>query len=309
MHTIDTETHTPLSTHQWPWDGLVTFYAAARAGSFSRAAKHLGISQPTVGRRIDGLEEAVGAKVLHRDARGCRPTALGARMLPHIEQMQGHADVIGQLVRARRDEVAGVVRVACGPLMGRLLARRMLSNIEGAPGLEVEVAPSARFVDLPGGEADVALRNRRPTSGDLVARRVGDSPFAVYGSPVYVDAQPAARTARRAADCRWVGYVAGSTMPSAQWLRETIGREAHIRLGSSLAILEAAAAGAGLCVLPTFAGDDDPRLVRLTEPLYETLCFESWLVMQGAARDTARVRWVVDRVAAILGGLEQMRRR
>lgn len=301
-HSSHAQTH---SRSDWPWDGLLAFHAAARAGSLSQAAELLGISQPTVGRRIDAFEAAVGARVLHRDARGCRPTALGERLLPHVEQVMGHADVIDRLVRARRDEVTGVVRVACGPLLGRLLARRMLSIIEGAPGLQIEIAPAMHFADLDAGEADIALRNRRPTSGDLVARRIGTNPFAVYGSPLYVDAHPAARDPEGRRACRWIGYLAGARAPSAVWLREHLGREPAIRLDASLAILEAAAEGAGLCVLPTVAGDDEPRLMRLGEPV-DGLVFEGWLVMRSQTRDAPRVRWVVDRLLAILGREPEM---
>lgn len=299
-HTPDTDPHSP---DDWPWEGLMAFHAAARAGSFSRAAKALGTTQPTIGRRIDAFEEAVGARVLHRDSRGCRPTPLGERLLPHVEQMQGHADVIRQVLRAREDDLSGVVRVACGPLLGRLFARRILSIVEGAPGLQVEILPGIRFVDVAAGEADIALRNRRPRAPSLAGRRVRLSRFAVYGAPIYVDHHPAARSERRWAECRWVGHPAASTAPSARWLRERLGRDPAIRLGSSLAIIEGAAAGAGLCILPGYAGDDEPRLMRLSPPL-EGLAFESWLVMPDAIRDTPRIRWVVERILALLGAAD-----
>ncbi len=277
----------------------MAFRAAARAGSLSRAAEALGISQPTVGRRIDAFEAAVGARVLHRDRRGCRPTPLGARLLPHAEQVQGHAAVIDQVLRARRDDLSGLVRVACGPLMGRLFARRILSIVEGAPGLQVEISPATRFVDLAAGEADIAVRNQRPTSGSLVARRLEVTRFAVYGAPLYVDQSPAARGDQRWAACRWIGHPAGSTTPSARWLRGRLGREPAIRLGSSLAIIEAAAAGAGLCLLPHYVADDEPRLLRLSPPL-DGLAFQGWMVMPEALRGAPRIRWVLERLVAIL---------
>lgn len=89
-------------------------------------------------------------------------------------------------------------------------------------------------------------------------------------------------------------------MPSAVYLRGKLGREPELRFGLSLTILEAAVAGAGLCVLPGLAGDHEPGLVRVSEPLVDDLTFESWLVLHASTRHQPRIRWVADRLVALL---------
>ncbi|MCB9540660.1 MAG: LysR family transcriptional regulator [Myxococcales bacterium] len=288
------------SLTEWDWDDLRVVLAAARAGSLSRAAAELGTTQPTVGRRIDAFELAVGGPVLVRDARGCRPTPLGERLLPHLEAMAAAAGRAGQVVQTQRDAVRGVVRVACGPLIGRLLARHVDALLEGAPDLEVEIAPSLAFTNLEGGQADIALRSRRPDKAHLVGRKLRDSPFAIYGGHRYVEANPAAQTAERFTACRWVGYVDGVDTPSDRWLRAQLGRSAAVRFSDAPTILEAAAANAGLCVLPMHAGEDDARLQRVSDPLSEALSFESWLVAHASSRNQPHVRWVIDRLVELM---------
>lgn len=278
------------------WEALLAFHAAAGAGSLSQAAAALGLSQPTLSRRIDALEQSLGGKVLIRDTRGCRLTELGARLLPSVEQMHAEAERVQLLANAHRAHIRGTVRLACGPLPGQHLARNLARVVGGHPGLHLEVAPSAHFANLPGGEADLAMRNQRPSKGDWVSRRVRRSRFGVFAPKTLLEARP--ELAEAWGEAPWVGYPAGHDAPSARWLRARLGREADQRFSSSLAILEAAASGAGLAALPLYAGRADPRLTQLGEPLQD-LGFDVWLVLHPATRELPAVRWVADRVVEL----------
>ncbi|MCB9743667.1 MAG: LysR family transcriptional regulator [Alphaproteobacteria bacterium] len=280
------------------WESLLALHVVAEAGSLSKASERLGLSQPTLSRRIDALEAALGGQVLVRDTQGCRVTELGARLLPAVAEMRAQADHVRLLARAHQSALSGTVRLACGPLPGQHVARNLERILGGHPGLQLEVAPSNHYANLPGGEADLALRDQRPEKGDLTVRRVGRAPWAVFGTPPLLDAQPEARDPSRWARCRWVGYLADQTPPSARWLRARIGRDADQRFASSLSILEAAASGAGLAALPIYAGAAEPRLEQISGPL-EDLGFDSWLVAPTATRHLPHVRWVADRVVAL----------
>ena len=298
----------PQTLGSYPWEGLNAFFAVVRTGSLSGAAAALGSSQPTVGRRIDALEAVVGATLLERLPTGCRPTRLGRSMLPHLEQIRLAAGRLEGVLARERDDLHGVVRVACGPLLGQFIARHADALLAGASGLELEVLPSLSFVDLVEGGADIALRNRRPddaASEGALIRRMGQSPFAVYAARRWVDARQARIDVIPAGSARWIGYRSGSSTPSAQWFRARFGREAPVRFGTSLAILEATRAAVGPSVLPTFVGDSEPSLVRLGEVLWDELCFDSWMVRPAATRGVRRVQTIADRLAAMLPRIQR----
>jgi DNA-binding transcriptional LysR family regulator len=269
------------------WDDLRLLRTVLEEGSLSGAARALGLSQPTVGRRIRMLEEAAGGPLIERLPDGIRATALAQSILPHAHAMQRAADEVARVLRTHGSAIDGTVRIACGFMVGRWLAGRLGALIEGSPELEVVIDVSVEMVNLDRGDADVALRSRRPESGNLYAKRIGHNEYAVYGAPRYVEDNPAARTEERYARCRWVGYDEAQRRAQPPQLRCT----------SSLLHLDAVIGGAGLGLLPTLLGERE-GLVRLTEPL-EDLAYDMWLVAHRDARALPRVRHVMDWLEAV----------
>ena len=76
-----------MSRGEPAWDELRTFLEVARDSSLSGAARRLGLTQPTVGRHIDALEEALGATLFTRSPRGLNPAAAAKALMPHAEAM------------------------------------------------------------------------------------------------------------------------------------------------------------------------------------------------------------------------------
>lgn len=280
------------------WEDLRILRTVLDEGSLSGAARALGLSQPTVGRRIRTLEEAAGGPLIERLPDGIRATALAQSILPHAHAMQRAADEVARVLRTHGAAIDGTVRIACGFLVGRWLAGRLAAITEGAPELEVVLDVRVELVNLDRGDADVALRSRRPESGNLYAKKIGHNKYAIYGAPGYVEANPAARTEERYTSCRWVGYdEAQAHLASVRWLAERRARPPQLRCTSSLLHLDAVIGGAGLGLLPTMLGERE-GLVRLTEPL-EDLGYDMWLVAHRDARALPRVRHVMDRLEAV----------
>jgi len=285
----------------WSWDDLVAFHVTVQQGSLSGAAAVLRVSQPTVGRRIDALEAAWGGvHLLERHPGGCRPTALGAALLPYLDVMRAQAEAIQRVVEDDRRNLRGVVRITCGPLLGQFIARRIQTLLMGTQGLEIEVLPSMAFEDLVGGKADVAIRNKPPTAHNLLLQRLGRSPFGVYAHHAYVDSAGLDAATLPDGRGRWVGYIPGHRAPSAQWLRETLGRDADLRFSSSVAILEAVLAGAGVGVLPAYACAHRDDIIQLGPLLEDTLAFDVWMVRPASTRNVPRVELVTQRLRALL---------
>ena len=281
------------------WDDLRVLSSVVRGGSLSKAASELGLTQPTIGRRLDRLEEAFGVPLVRRTAQGCVATERGAMLLPLVERMREAADGIAQVAASTSNELAGVVKIALGDLMARYAARHLPELLADAPLLSVEIISSLDFVSLERGEADLAMRTKPPEGDNWVAKPMGETFYAVFGASAYVDAQPAALDdTRRWTECTWISFEAGKSTPSSRYLRERSGRGPDVAFSNSLLILEAAACGAGLTLLPIWIGDDDPRLRRVSPPL-EGLSIGGYLVMHPSARRVPRVRWVAARLAKL----------
>src|SRR5208283_3871498 len=120
------------------WDALRTFLEVARDLSLSGAARRLGLTQPTVGRHIDALEEALGVTLFTRSPRGLNPTPAA------IDR--------------------GVVRVTASEIVGAEVLPPIFAGFRARnPGIAVDLAVTNRNEDLSRGDADIAVRMVRPT--------------------------------------------------------------------------------------------------------------------------------------------------
>jgi molybdate transport repressor ModE-like protein len=286
------------------WDDLRLFAAIAAEGSLSAAARRLKLSQPTMGRRLQALEERMGAKLLERLGGGPGGnyvlTPKGAELLPLVERMVEAGEAIERARPDFAEDATGTVRVASGPLTIRFIARRLPELLDALPGIEIELCSSYSPINLSRREADIALRNRRPEEGRLAMRALPQPSYAVFGAKTYVARHPMAATAARYEECRWIGFddTRGHS-ESLLWLTAKIGRAPHVRCSNASAILDALIAGAGLAVLPCFLGAEEPALVQLTAPIDDLDREGLWLVLHEDMRDRPRVRLVADRIAVL----------
>ncbi len=291
------------------WDDLELLGTVIGEGSLSAAARVANLSQPTVGRRIRALEEALGGALIERVPDGIRPTPLALSILPHVEAMTRAAGEVARVARAHSPDLAGTVRIACGFMVGRFLADHVADLLEGAPDLQLVIDADLAMVNLDRGDADLALRARRPESGNLYAKKLGSNMYAVYGARRYIEANPQALGEDRYEACRWVGYSEGHAhLASVKWLAARRSRPPELQCSSSLLHLDAVIAGVGLGLLPTLL-EAREGLVRLSEPLPD-LAYDSWLVAHRDARTIPRVRFVMDKLARLfetrLGELDRL---
>ena len=298
--------HTPYPADddaQMPsWDDLHLLWVVIEHGSLTQAARVLGTTQPTVGRRLSALEERLGAPLVERSVSGCAPTELARLLLPMIGQMHAAAEGVLRAQRLTHNTLEGVVRIACGELIGRMLARHLHALVAEAPRLRVEVLAGQEVLNLARGEADVAVRAVHPEGDHWVTRKMKPTPYGIYASPAFLQSAPAARDpVARLAQCRWLTFCGHQRhMPSARWLDARRDEDAPtLCFDRSSLIVEAAASGAGLALLPMIVGDDDARLVRVDEA--EGLSVSGWLVMHPSAARLPRVRHVARWLGQLMG--------
>jgi DNA-binding transcriptional LysR family regulator len=281
------------------WDDVRVFLAVAQAGSLRRAARALGLGQPTVIRRLRQLEASLGTRLFVRTPDGHRLTKRGQDLLPMAQSMAEAAITIDRRRMAFTDDAGGVVRVATGEWVARFLAPHLAGLARTHRDLTIELAETHNEPDLDRREADLFVRHGLPARGHLLRVGLGVIAAAVYGARSLVDAEPAARTEARWRSCPWVAYDAPHEyFRSTAFLLERLGdQRPRVRASRFSLQLEAIRGGAGLGILPCFVGDADGGLRRLTAPIAE-LGADYWLVVHPDLKTVPRVRRLMDWVRA-----------
>jgi DNA-binding transcriptional LysR family regulator len=293
------------------WDDLRHFLAVARKGSTMAAAKALGVSQSTVHRRLQALENRLGRQLVKRHPTGYRLTELGEKVRSYAEGVEDAVAAFERRLAANENELTGIIRFTCPEAVGYRLMRSSLPEKFNTlfPALRIEFIMSDTLVDLAKGHADVAIRAAAPTDNELIGRKIADSPWAVYASHSYVSRH--GRPERKEdinqhTVVRFAGEM--SDHPAARWLRSVAP---NARVGAHATSLPtmilAVRSGIGLAPLPLIVGENESDLVRLLGP-FPDLNTQFYLLMHQDMKRTPRVRaffdFIVDEVKPVRAILE-----
>ena len=149
----------------------MAFLAVVESGSFTRAAEQLGCSKTYVSKQVSSLEQALGAKLLHRTTRRVQPTETGTTYLDYCRRLRETLSEAERAVSSLRTEVRGRVRLSVPASLGAELMAEMLAALHAQhPELEVDLALDPGTPSSEGAEADLALRLAREPDAALVAR-------------------------------------------------------------------------------------------------------------------------------------------
>jgi DNA-binding transcriptional LysR family regulator len=269
------------------WDDARVFLAVARHGSLRAAGRVLGLSQPTIGRRLASFEASFGGPTLFdRLPEGLRLNAAGAALINAAEELESAALALERRRAATSPTLSGTVRVSVGEWAAAFLARNLAASSAAAlaPGITIELVESQQTANLARREADLAVRHHPPEGGDLHIAKLGTIACAVYRR----------RGSNRDA---WVTYTEEQAhYPTARWVQQQLHESraaVALRASNTPMQLSAIRAGAGRGLLPCFVGDDDPLLERLTPPVPE-IGAEYWVIVHRDLRRAACIRAVID---------------
>lgn len=287
------------------WDDLRYFLAVARQGSTLAAAKIMGVSQPTVARRLSALEERLERKLVEQHPTGYRLTDFGRTLLPYAEEVERSVTAFQRQAMSGGKDLSGTIRVTCPEGMAsRLLAPIIEAFQVKYPQLRVDLIMTDRRLDLSKGEAEVAVRMHEPGDASLIARRIADSAWGIYASRTYIERH--GRPQRyEDLDSHAVVEFAGemANNQAGRWLRQTAPRARVAARGNSmLGVLAFVKSGAGLAPLPMMLGGSEEGLEAVLAPVPE-IRSRIYLVVHADLRRTARVRAFCDFVAAEIGRL------
>ncbi len=283
------------------WDDLRLLLAIARHGSLTAAARVLGVTQPTMGRRVEQLESRLATQLFERTGTGMALNALSRSLLPLAEAMEQTAQAAERRIAARDTGLDGTVRITTLEWTGHHMLAPVLARFcRLHPRVTVELTTADRVLSLTRRETDIALRPVRFDQEGLVQRRIGAMPRGLYASAAYLaeHGEP-----DYAAGCP--GHVLITlpsslfALPQANWLWDILAPRAHVALQSNSLDVQAAAAlaGAGLVLLPRSMGDALPGLRRL-DPPQAPPDRELWLGFHEDMGHTPRIRALVDYIGA-----------
>jgi DNA-binding transcriptional LysR family regulator len=274
------------------WDDLRVFLALSRESSLTATARKLGVSHPTVARRVKSLEDTIGARLFDRLPDRFVLTAAGEELLADAQAMERAAESIDRRSAGLTDTAQGTVRISAGEAMTAFLASHLPRLRASLQCVEFELVASHMLANLSRREADLLIREQVPDLASIVTRRLGSVAYAVYGSPDLKVTDGAREMLRR---LPWLGFDDDHNyMPGQSWVLELLaGGRPAVRVNNWLVLQEAARAGAGLALLPCYLGDDDPALRRIG-PIQKEVAADQWLLVHRDLRDLPRVRAVMD---------------
>jgi DNA-binding transcriptional LysR family regulator len=277
------------------WSALRDFLAVAEGGSLSAAARRLGVSQPTLTRRMAALEERLGAELFRRTPRGLELTEAGEAILEPARHMEQEARAAEVAVTGRDRALAGPVRItATEGLAIDWLTPELVVFQREHPEIEIQFLIRNTNVNLLEREADIAVRLGRPRQADLVARRVGDLAYGLYAARSYLDLRGRPRDDEDLRSHQAV--VFDELLRHAQlgaWLEKSLGPARIVyRANSIQAQLSAMRAGYGIGAQAPFIASRRAELERVLPE--RGLLLDIWLVTHPGLRRSARMRAVYD---------------
>jgi DNA-binding transcriptional LysR family regulator len=290
------------------WSLWRSFGAVVEAGSLSAAARKLGLSQPTLGRHIESLEQELGIALFERTLQGLKATDTALRL---YEPVAGAAQALSEAVLMAEGQSAalgGTVRLTASSMISHYVLPHLLVGIRAAfPAVAIELAPTDSAENLLLREADIAVRMFRPTQLELITKKLGVIPTVCCAHQSYLARRG---TPERLEDLRQhdlIGLDRSDLIISAA---RNMGFELSradfaVRTDSQTAIWELLKAGLGISFAQEGLVRGAPGMVALLPAINFPL--EVWLTTHRELFTSRRIRAIydalADALAAYLSGL------
>ena len=233
---------------------LSGFVEAVNLGSFSAAAKHLGISQPAVSQQVRSLEEDLGIRLLNRTTRQLRLTEAGERYYAYARDILERVTEADRSVQSEEAQMSGPLFVGL-PLgfAETILSEFLIRFKKEHPGIVLDVSLSDQFVDVIQQRLDVAIRMGVIEDDRLIVRRLGLAQRCLVASPKYLNRRGRPRHPADLPEHDYLLYkniATGNRVP----FISTLGEELAVKINpamivnNSSTLRQAALAGLGIAL-------------------------------------------------------------
>lgn len=292
--------------NEFDWNFIRGFLAVIDKGSLVAAAQSLCVSQPTLGRQIDALEQSLGVTLFERGRKGAVPTVAALEIVEHAREIEAATHALSLTALGSASGLTGTVRITASQVVSTYLLPNILKKLlEEAPSISIELVASDRVESLTRREADIAIRMVRPAEQRLIARKVNQISLSAYAHQAYIDKYGTpSRTGDSVNHCV-IGYDTDTQIIQgfAQNGLEVDRDFFRFRSDDQVVGLQALRAGMGIGFAPDYFACHHPELIKIL-PDVEIPTLPVWLVTHREINTNRRIRMVFDFLAEELDRLE-----
>ena len=277
------------------WDKLKIFHAVTQAGSFTKAAEVLNLSQSAISRQIQSLEYELKTTLYERHARGLSLTENGEILYKTANEVISKIKDVESDLMDKKDKPSGKIVVTTVVGFGGIwLTPRIQEFMEKNPDIEVELIVTDQELDLSTREADIAIWMRQPKQLNYIQKKIIDINYHIYGSSKYLEKYGVPRTAKDLDKHNLITYGRGTPSPLSQkeWILKLgtkTKRKSMMKVNNIYALLLAVDSGVGLAALPDYMVTGKTGLVKVLGDISGPK-YEAHFVYPQSLKNVARVQ-------------------
>lgn len=285
------------------FDDLAAFAAVVRAGSFTRAAAQIGVTQSALSQTVKALEKRLDLKLLNRTTRSVAPTEAGEQLYrtvePRLAEIEAELAVLGDM----RGKPVGTIRItATEHAVRSIVWPRLLPWLPNYPEIKIEISSDNRFADIVAERFDIGIRLGGDVGKNMIALRIApDMRMVVVGSPAYFARRPPPQTPQELSDHDCIGLRLPTYGGLLTWEFKHGERitTAHVKgrlvFNRSDLMADAAVAGNGLAWLPDDMAREHLAAGRLVTTLDDwEITFPGYHLYYASRRSSPALSHVVD---------------
>ena len=276
------------------WNDLRSFLEVARRGKLTLAGKRLNVEPTTVGRHIARLEKELGVRLFDRSPKGYSLNDDGYKLVTYSEYIETKINSIYQSVSGTDTILTGTVRMAVPEGLGiGIISKHIKAFKDQHPAIDLELVADTRSRSLSKREADITITLARPTTGRLVAWKLGEYKLALYASKEYLNNSSVIKSIKDLTNHPFISYIDDLIeFPQLKYTQDLLHEVNIVFKSNSLqAQYQAVIDDIGLALLHGFLAADDKNLeVILPKKIFATR--EYWMVVHEDMHQLARIQAV-----------------
>ena len=279
------------------WDKLKIFYAVAEAGSFTRATINLNLSQSSISRQIQSLEEDLKVQLFERHARGLTLTENGEYVFKTAHEVISKLKDVETSLGDQKNKPTGRLTITTVRSFGtHWLTPRIQEFMQLNPNIEVELIFDDEELDLSTRQADIGIFMRRPKQLNYIQRKLVDINYYIYGSTKYLEKYGIPKTINDLNKHKFISFGKGAPSPvfNPDWalklgVKDNKKRKSIMKVNSVMGLLLAVESGFGLAALPEYLVSSSNNVIKVL-PNSAGPITEAHFVYPQSLKNVARVQ-------------------
>lgn len=296
--------------HQFDWNYARAFLLTVEKGSFSAAARELGLAQPTLGRQVASLEKQLGVTLFERVGQSLEITEAGASLVKHVQVMGDAASQMSIIASGQSQALEGLVTISASEVEAVFLLPTIIAKINrDYPQIKIDIHVSSDIANLKRREADIALRSFRPTEPDLIIKKVREDRIWFYGTPQYLSTFKNAKSQAELSALQIIGFEQGSRMLemlNANGWNFTDKNLSYSTMSQSLQ-WQLVKQNVGVGFFPEVIADKEPAFVKAFEQFGSPISIPIWLVTHRELHTSQKVRKVYDLIWDMMSKIDSIK--